>query len=76
MINLLKSMQELKDKTGAEQIVLGNQGEWQGYILIIQKGSFEKHHEMLLDTENTIDSIADSFLQSYSDSQDLGEDDE
>jgi hypothetical protein len=75
MINLLKSMQELKDKTGADFVVLGNHDE-DGFILAIQKGNFEKHNIMPLDTENTIDSIADSFLQSYSDSQDLGEDDE
>jgi microsomal dipeptidase-like Zn-dependent dipeptidase len=75
MNDLLKFIKELKDKTGADFVVLGNEGE-DGFILAIQKGDFEQHNKMPLDTENTIDSISDSFLQSYANTQDLEGDDE
>ena len=64
MNDLLKFIKELKDKTGADYVVLGNEGEM-GFILAIQRDEFEQHNIMPLDTESTIDSIVDSFLLSY-----------
>jgi hypothetical protein len=64
MNDLLEFIKELKDKTGADFVVLGNEGE-EGFILAIQRGEFEQHNIMPLDTDNTIDSIVGSFLWSY-----------
>ena len=64
MNDLLKVIKEIKDETGADFVVLGNDGE-KGLVLAIQKGDFEQHNTMPLDTENTIDSIIGSFLWSY-----------
>ena len=64
MNDLLRAIKELKDKTGADFVVIGNDGE-EGYILALQKDGFEQHNKMPLDTENTVDSIVGSFLWSY-----------
>jgi hypothetical protein len=64
MNDLLKFIKELKDKTGADFVVVGNKGE-EGFILAIKRDEFEQRNIMPLDTDNTIDSIVGSFLCSY-----------
>ena len=64
MNDLLKVIKEIKDETGADFVVLGNDGE-KGLVLAIQKGDFEQFNKMPLDTDSTIDSIIGSFLWSY-----------
>jgi hypothetical protein len=64
MNDLLKVIKEIKDETGADFVVLGNDGE-KGLVLAIQKGDFEQFNTMPLDTDSTIDSIIGSFLWSY-----------
>ena len=64
MNDLLKVIKEIKDETGADFVVLGNDGE-KGLVLAIQKGDFEQFNKMPLDTDSTIDSIIGSFLCSY-----------
>jgi hypothetical protein len=75
MNNVLQVIKELKEKTKADHVVVGNH-EGGDFIVAMQKGTFEQHNIMPLDTHNTVDSIADSFLQSYADQQELENDDE
>ena len=63
MNDLLEFIKELKDKTGADFVVLGNEDD--KFILALQRGDFEQLNKMPLDTKNTIDSIVGSFLWSY-----------
>jgi hypothetical protein len=70
MKNLLQMIQDIKNKTQADVIVIGID-ETEEFRLIIQKGEFEQYNVMILDTQNTADSIANSFLQSYDDQQKL-----
>ncbi|MFT7376169.1 MAG: hypothetical protein ACI9EP_001750 [Oceanospirillaceae bacterium] len=69
MINVLKTIKELKDKTRADFCVVGNQDDNGNYILALQKGTFEQHHIMPEDTGNTVESIAASFNMSFEESQ-------
>lgn len=65
MIEILQVISEIKEKTGADYVVLGNEGE--GCILVIQKNEFEQHNKMPINTNNTVTSIIKSFNQSYAD---------
>ena len=75
MNNVLQVIKELKEKTGADYVVVGNH-EDDNFVLAMQKGTFEQHNIMPLDTKNNVDTIADSFLQSYADHQELENDDD
>jgi hypothetical protein len=68
MKKIIKKLQEIKQKTAAETVAIGNDHEVKnGYIVILIKGGFEQHNKMMPNTQNTVDSISNSFLQSYSD---------
>lgn len=75
MNNVLQVIKELKEKTQADHVLVGSH-EGDDFVVAMQKGNFEQHSIMPLDTQNTVDSIADSFLQSYADQQELESDDE
>jgi hypothetical protein len=68
MQEIIEKLQEIKQKSGARTVAIGNDNEREnGYILILIKDSFEQKIKMMANTKNTIDSISISFLQSYSD---------
>jgi hypothetical protein len=68
MKKIIEELQKIKKKTGAKTVAIGNNNETEnGYILILIKDGFEQHNKMRIGTQNTVDSISASFLQSYSD---------
>jgi hypothetical protein len=68
MKKIIEKLQKIKKKTGAEVVAIGNDTETKnGYVVLIIKDGFEQHNKMTLNTQNTVGSISNSFLQSYSD---------
>ena len=79
MNNVLQMIKELKEKTGAEAVVVALTDTINSiteFRVMLVLGEFTQDNVMPLDTHNTVDSIADSFLQSYADHQELENDDE